>query len=399
MQAAPHPWPPSREPDGLSGSPDADLLERELRIAQRIQRTLVQLAGVEADGWEITSEYQPARSIGGDFFDVFPILDPARPRQLGVVIADVSGKGISAALLMAFVRPVMRSALDRSADPVEALERTNAILVDERRTGLFVTVLAGVLELDTGWFTYANAGHELPVIVAAGEDEARPIPGGGPLVGMFGRLGVTPLQLRIEPGDALVLYTDGVTDARAPDGERYGEARFLAALARRAGGRGPAPCRDVVDEVFAKANGLDHPEMIQWLYQASQAGVKVELMIRGICSLRPGVPGVSENITVTSIVGRFLEHARIYWFANNGHEEAYVGSADLLPRNLDHRVEVVFPIEDPRLLRRLKDEIIDSQLKDTANVRELRPDGSYVLRRPEGDAPAFDSQAHFIEVA
>ena len=151
--------------------------------------------------------------------------------------------------------------------------------------------------------------------------------------------------------------------------------------------------------IIAKANGLDHPEMIQWLYQASQAGVKVELMIRGICSLRPGVPGVSENITVTSIVGRFLEHARIYWFANNGHEEAYVGSADLLPRNLDHRVEVVFPIEDPRLLRRLKDEIIDSQLKDTANVRELRPDGSYVLRRPEGDAPAFDSQAHFIEVA
>ena len=207
--------------------------------------------GVEADGWEITSEYRPARSIGGDFFDVFPILDPARPRHLGVVIADVSGKGISAALLMAFVRPIMRSALDRSADPVEALERTNSILVDERRTGLFVTILAGVLDLDSGWFSYANGGHELPLVVPADGSEARPIPGGGPLLGMFGRLGVDLVRLRIEPGDALVLYTDGVTDARAPDGERFGEARFLSALVGTARGAGPAPCRDVIDDVLA----------------------------------------------------------------------------------------------------------------------------------------------------
>ncbi|HET7182895.1 MAG TPA: PP2C family protein-serine/threonine phosphatase, partial [Candidatus Limnocylindrales bacterium] len=166
--------------------PDPELLERELRVAQRIQRTLVQLLGVEADGWEITSEYRPARSIGGDFFDVFPILDPARPRQLGVVIADVSGKGISAALLMAFVRPVMRSAMDRSAGPAKALELMNTILVDERRTGLFVTVLAGVLDLNTGRFSYANGGHELPIVVPAIGGEARTVPGGGPLLGMFG---------------------------------------------------------------------------------------------------------------------------------------------------------------------------------------------------------------------
>ncbi|MES1239836.1 MAG: PP2C family protein-serine/threonine phosphatase, partial [Chloroflexota bacterium] len=228
-----------------------DLPERELRVAQRIQRTLVQLAGVDAEGWEITSDYRPARSIGGDFFDVFPILDPARPRQLGVVIADVSGKGISAALLMAFVRPIMRSALDRSADPVEALERTNSILVDERRTGLFVTVLAGVLDLDTGWFTFANGGHELPLVVPADGGEPRAIPGGGTLLGMFGRLGVTLERVRIEPGASLVLYTDGVTDARAHGGERFGEARFRSALRRAPGGRGPALCRDVIDEVLA----------------------------------------------------------------------------------------------------------------------------------------------------
>jgi phosphoserine phosphatase RsbU/P len=206
---------------------------------------------VEADGWEISSEYRPARSIGGDFFDVFAILDAARPRQLGVVIADVSGKGISAALLMAFVRPIMRSALDRSADPVEALERTNGILVNERHTGLFVTVLAGVLELDTGRFSYANGGHEPPIVVSADQPEARQVPGGGPLLGMFGRLGIGLQEIRLRPGDALVLYTDGVTDARAAGGERFGEARFLAALSGRAGGSGPAPCRDVVDEVLA----------------------------------------------------------------------------------------------------------------------------------------------------
>lgn len=232
-------------------APDPELLERELRVAQRIQRTLVQLAGVEAEGWEITSEYRPARSIGGDFFDVFPLVEPGRQRHLGIVIADVSGKGISAALLMAFVRPVMRAALDRSANPAEALERTNTILVEERHTGLFVTVLAGVLDLDTGWFTYANGGHEMPLVVPADGSEPRALGGSGTLLGMFPRLGVTIEQARIGPGDSLVLYTDGVTDARAAGGERYGEARFRAALRRSARPGSPAPCREVIDDVMA----------------------------------------------------------------------------------------------------------------------------------------------------
>ena len=168
-----------------------------------------------------------------------------------MVIADVSGKGISAALLMAFVRPVMRSSLDRSANPVEALERMNQILVEERRTGLFVTILAGVLELDTGVFSYANGGHELPVLVPADGGEPRFIPGGGPLVGLFGRLDVAPLRIEARPGDSIVLYTDGVTDARASSGERFGEARFRSALQRRDGATGPAPCREVIDHVLA----------------------------------------------------------------------------------------------------------------------------------------------------
>lgn len=207
-------------------------MERELKVAQRIQRTLVLLTGIEAEGWEIASDYRPARSIGGDFFDVFPILDPTRPRHLGIVIADVSGKGISAAILMAFVRPVMRSALDRSGDPVMALELTNRILVDERRTGLFVTILAGVLNLDTGVFTFANAGHEMPLLVPADGSGPRWIESGGPLVGMFGRLNLTAETLAIHPGDRLLLYTDGIADAASPAGERFGIERF----ARLAGG-------------------------------------------------------------------------------------------------------------------------------------------------------------------
>ncbi len=248
------PSPRSREPDPTPSDDartDRELLDRELRVAQRIQRTLVLLTGIEAEGWEIASDYRPARSIGGDFFDVFPLLDPARPRQLGIVIADVSGKGIAAALLMAFVRPVMRSALDRSGDPVQALELTNHILVDERRTGLFVTILAGVLELDTGRFTFANAGHEMPLLIPGDGADPRWVEGGGPLVGMFGRLDLTAETVTLQPGDRLVLYTDGITDAASPAGDRLGIERFRDLAAGTHGGDAEATCATVIDSVLA----------------------------------------------------------------------------------------------------------------------------------------------------
>jgi polyphosphate kinase len=129
-----------------------------------------------------------------------------------------------------------------------------------------------------------------------------------------------------------------------------------------------------------KMNALEDPEMIKLLYRASQAGVRVDLLVRGLCCLRPGIPGVSENITVKSVIGRFLEHARIYYFRNGGREEVYVGSADLMPRNLNRRVEVVFPIKDPKLVSRLRDEILEVYLADTVNAHEMQTGGSY--RRP-----------------
>jgi len=123
--------------------------------------------------------------------------------------------------------------------------------------------------------------------------------------------------------------------------------------------------------------------------------VKVDLLARGICSLRPGVPGVSDNIRVISIVGRFLEHSRIYCFQNGGSEELFLGSADLMHRNLSHRVEIIFPVEAPRLVRRLKD-ILDIYLSDQAKARYLQPDGSYA-RSPNREAPGAPSaQTSFI---
>jgi polyphosphate kinase len=140
-----------------------------------------------------------------------------------------------------------------------------------------------------------------------------------------------------------------------------------------------------------KMNALEDKEMIRLLYEASRAGVKVELIVRGLCCLRPGIPGVSENIEVRSIVGRFLEHSRIYYFGNDGAEEIYAGSADLMPRNLDRRVELLFPVLNPSLVRYLKDVVLDKYLADNRKVRLGKADGSY--DSPRGGT--MDSQAWF----
>lgn len=147
-----------------------------------------------------------------------------------------------------------------------------------------------------------------------------------------------------------------------------------------------------------KCNSLVDGEMIRALYRASQAGVKIDLIIRGICCLRPGIPGVSDNIQVMSIVGRFLEHSRIYYFHNGGEPEIYMGSADLMPRNLDRRVEVLFPIEEPDLRRDVVENILAVSLRDTEKSHILQADGRYVPRRymVESDAPLFSSQEWFL---
>ncbi len=150
--------------------------------------------------------------------------------------------------------------------------------------------------------------------------------------------------------------------------------------------------------IIIKCNSLVDGEMIRNLYRASQAGVKVDLIVRGICCLRPGIPGVSDNIQVLSIIGRFLEHSRIYYFHNEGAPCLYMGSADLMPRNLDRRVEVLFPISDPDMQRHVVENIVAVCLRDTAKSHILQSDGRYIPRRYllDGDGPLFDSQAWFM---
>lgn len=157
-------------------------------------------------------------------------------------------------------------------------------------------------------------------------------------------------------------------------------------------------CRETGKGYIAmKANGLIDSDIIASLYEASNAGVKVDLNIRGLCCLRPGIPGVSENIRVTSIVDRFLEHARIYYFENGGNPEMYMGSSDLMPRNLLARVEVLFPVLDKEMLAQIRENILEVHLRDNVKARVLQPDGTYVIPDRAPGEKKFRSQKWLIE--
>lgn len=147
-------------------------------------------------------------------------------------------------------------------------------------------------------------------------------------------------------------------------------------------------------KIIAKINSLTDVAVVRCLYNASQAGVSIDLIVRGICTLRPGLPDVSSNIRVRSIVGRFLEHSRIFYFSNNGKEEVYLGSADWMYRNLSRRVELVFPVKDPGLREHLK-AVLNSYLDDNVNARELRADGTYVRVKCGENEKRRDAQAEF----
>ena len=150
--------------------------------------------------------------------------------------------------------------------------------------------------------------------------------------------------------------------------------------------------------IIIKVNSIADRHMIALLYEASRAGVRVELLVRGICCLRPGLPGISENITVTSIVGRYLEHSRIFYFLNDGHEEIYLGSADLMERNLNHRVEVVFPIENPETIRFLRNEVLENYLRDNERARLMQTNGHYKRRKLASDEMRLDIQEHLMKI-
>jgi polyphosphate kinase len=151
--------------------------------------------------------------------------------------------------------------------------------------------------------------------------------------------------------------------------------------------------------IIAKVNAIIDPPIIRALYRASQAGVEIELIVRGQCGLMPGLRGVSSRIRVRSIVGRFLEHSRIFYFENGAKPEIYLGSADWMPRNLYERVEVLFPLKDPQHCERVCNEILSSYLADTRKARVLGSDGAYSRPRAVRNGHGFSAQEHFMRLA
>ena len=148
--------------------------------------------------------------------------------------------------------------------------------------------------------------------------------------------------------------------------------------------------------IIVKINSLTDDQIIRTLYRASQAGVKIDLIVRGICVLRPGIKGLSENIRVVSIVGRFLEHSRVFYFSNGGDEEIYIGSADWMHRNLDRRVEAAAPIKDAHIKQYIKQEVLGAYLKDNTNARILKSDGTYERLKAKAKDEEFNSQMYFV---
>ena len=228
-------------------------LERELAIARRIQLSLMPSVAPIRPGWEFATGYRAARSIGGDFYDLYGLgPEPDAPdAPVGLAIADVTGKGVTAALLMAFSRAVLRSAAYNADGPLDALRRTNGVLATDIQAGLFLTALVGRLDPASGRLRYASAGHEPPVLVRAGSSSAEPA--GGSMVGLFPTMDADPEAaehtIDLEAGDVLVWYTDGVTDARDAAGDRFGEMRLHATLERWT--RGTPPTRLAAEGVVA----------------------------------------------------------------------------------------------------------------------------------------------------
>jgi serine phosphatase RsbU (regulator of sigma subunit) len=232
----------------------ARLLERELAHGRELQRSFVSLVPPQVPGWEIAAHYEAAREVGGDFFELFRLRRRGRP--LSIVIADVTGKGIAAALLMAFSRPLLHAAIDHTTSPAEALERTNRILVDERRSSLFITALAARLDVRTGHLRIANAGHEPPLLVRADGAPIACLTAAGPLLGAFPQLDLPEVGADLGPGDSAVLYTDGVTDARSPTGDRFDEWRLFEAVDRARGGT----AGDIVGSIATAVNAFQGRE-------------------------------------------------------------------------------------------------------------------------------------------
>jgi serine phosphatase RsbU (regulator of sigma subunit) len=204
-------------------------LQHELDVARGIQASFIPNECPWAPGWELCASWQVAQQVGGDFYDFIPLrADPGQQRW-GIVIADVAGKGVPAALYMAMSRTIVRSAAISRVSPAATLTRVNQLILNDTRSDLFVTMFYGVWEPATGRFAYANAGHNPPLSVTAA-GAVRPLPGGGMVLGVMEDIQYAEHETHLQPGELLLLYTDGLTEAINGAEEQFGLDRVYAHL-------------------------------------------------------------------------------------------------------------------------------------------------------------------------
>jgi sigma-B regulation protein RsbU (phosphoserine phosphatase) len=204
-------------------------MEDELAVGRQIQLSLLPDGHPEADGWEFASIYQPSQEVGGDFYDFFQLV--GNPRQLGIVIADVSGKGVPAALFMALSRSIIRTKSMSGRLPAGVLRRANTLIYKDTRSHLFLTAFYAIVDLDTGWLAYASAGHNWPLLLHAATGEVSELVAPGTIMGAFEQIQLEEQEADIASRDILVLYTDGVTEAMNQQEELFGEERLKSAIA------------------------------------------------------------------------------------------------------------------------------------------------------------------------
>jgi serine phosphatase RsbU (regulator of sigma subunit) len=226
-------------------------LEDDLAVARQIQLSLLPAGTPEAVGWAFAAAYQSARQVGGDLYDFIEL--PGSPPQLGLLIADVSGKGASAALFMAYSRAVIRAAAMRQVSPAQSLSLANEQLSKDNQAGLFISAFYGVLDTQSGRITYASAGHNPPLVWRAAARQATYLPTGGLVLGVTPDARYEDRQLKLEPGDVWVLYTDGITEEFDPNEELFGVERLSEAVAPAA----PDGAAAVITAVLAAVDAFN----------------------------------------------------------------------------------------------------------------------------------------------
>ena len=218
-------------------------LERELAIGRKMQRSLLPQEVPQIPGWQFASHYDSAWQVGGDFYDfIQPENDPG---QICLVIADVTGKGVPSALYMAVARTLIRAETAKGQSPAQVLQSVNELIISDNRSPLFLSVLYAALDTQTGVVTYASAGHNPPLCLRRESGAVEELPARGFLLGAFSGVTFSEQETALEQGDVLVLYTDGVTEARSAEGEFFGEERLKTAIV--AAGAGSA--QEIVDGI------------------------------------------------------------------------------------------------------------------------------------------------------